>query len=234
LPYENATQFIYSFHRLFEIAPVEIQLGILKGLPGTLLFLQSKALDMHFDSKPPYTIQHTPWMSESDLQRMEWAALGVEKTYNRPIGKTLSTIVYQQNKNVFDYFCDVGTMISRLKHPYQLSDVVQIMISSSEAMLSYETSIAAIGSDMGRWHKSKPKGLPYVEHDKEQLQRMMLDIESRSNHHQDQWRSNSWVYPAIVNEEVGYQWIVYPLATRYYYDKGANYVNEETHFTSNK
>lgn len=234
LPYEDADEFIHSFHRLFEIAPVEIQLGILKGLPGTLLFEQSQSLGMIFDSIPPYTIIENPWMSKSDLLSMEWAALGVEKTYNRPIGKTLAKLIYQKTASVFNYFKQVGYNMSQLSHPYQLSDVITIMINEGQEFLPKEMVIAAVATDMGVWNKLKPKGLPYFNHSELLLKKMINNIEVRSKQKQDQWRSNSWVYSAIVNGELGYQWIVYPQGKRYYYDEGAVYVKEETHFISNK
>lgn len=232
LPYENAQQFIDSFHELFVVAPLEIQLGILKGLPGTLLFLQSKALGMHFDPSPPYIILETPWMSHSELKMMELAALGVEKTYNRPLGKILSQTIFKTNHEVFPYFYQVGKLISQLKHPYQLSDIIQCMVIASTPYLSSEVILGAIGTDMGRWSKQKPKGLPFVEHDNHVIQAIIFDIDMRNHNPQSKWKSNYWVYPALVDNQVGYQCIVYPLNKRYYYTKGAQYVAEENHFTS--
>ncbi|NLA78831.1 MAG: hypothetical protein GX845_04700, partial [Erysipelothrix sp.] len=75
--------------------------------------------------------------------------------------------------------------------------------------------------------------LPYCEFNQQDIKSMQDDISQRLSQDPSQWKSNSWVYLAMIDGKMGYQWIVYPQKKRYYYLKGAIYVREADHLVGN-
>ena len=232
LPFESYYHFKQSFMRLYKTQPSEIQLGILKILPGTSLSKQAKALDISYHHSPPYTIVENHWISKVEVKKLQHAALAIDKTYNRPLCKSLYYYMFKQGIDIFEILVAIGNDIESLERPYQLSDVINSVIRQASPKLSSEVVVAAIALDVGKLNRFKPKILPYFDKKSIDLSLMIKDIEARIATKKDQWFSNSWIYPVLNDEQVGYQWIVYPLHKRYYYTKDGEYLHEEDHFTS--
>ncbi|HXA46014.1 MAG TPA: DUF4080 domain-containing protein [Burkholderiaceae bacterium] len=70
LPGEDIASFARGFDRLVELAPHEIQFGILKRLRGTPIIRHTEAFGLVFDPHPPYTILATDRITFSDMQRL--------------------------------------------------------------------------------------------------------------------------------------------------------------------
>jgi anaerobic magnesium-protoporphyrin IX monomethyl ester cyclase len=232
LPFESYHHFKQSFMRLYKTQPSEIQLGILKILPGTALSKQAKALNINYQQSPPYTIIHNQWISKEEVDKLQHASLAVDKTYNRPLCKSLYYVMFKQNIDLFELLVAIGNDIETLHHPYQLSDVIDIVIHHASTVLSRDMVVAAIAFDVGKSNRFKPKILPYFDKKSIDLSPMITDIEERAALKKDQWFSNSWIYPVLVQDDIGFQWIVYPLHKRYYYTKDGEYLHEEDHFVS--
>jgi len=70
LPGEDIASFARGFDRLVELAPHEIQFGILKRLRGTPIIRHTENFGLVFDPHPPYTILATDRIEFSDMQRL--------------------------------------------------------------------------------------------------------------------------------------------------------------------
>jgi len=68
LPGENLHSFAQGFDRLLDIAPHEIQLGILKRLRGSPIARHTSVHGMVYDPHPPYTVQRTAVVDADTLQ----------------------------------------------------------------------------------------------------------------------------------------------------------------------
>ncbi|MFA6769955.1 MAG: DUF4080 domain-containing protein, partial [Bacteroidales bacterium] len=68
LPYYSYKQLIEDLKILLEISPDEIQLELLKLLPGTKLREQAHSTGLKFSPLPPYEILETPWISYKELE----------------------------------------------------------------------------------------------------------------------------------------------------------------------
>jgi radical SAM superfamily enzyme YgiQ (UPF0313 family) len=66
------------------VAPFEIQLGILKGLPGTPLRELDEKFGMIYSSEPPYEVIETAALGKADLDRLRNFARFWELIVNRP------------------------------------------------------------------------------------------------------------------------------------------------------
>lgn len=80
LPGETLPSFIAGFKALFHAGPAEIQLGILKHLPGTDLHREP---GMHFNPKPPYEVIESDAMSAPELDQIHRFASHWERVVNR-------------------------------------------------------------------------------------------------------------------------------------------------------
>ncbi len=69
LPGETPEGFAHGFDRLAALRPHEIQVGILKKLPGTALARHDDEFDMQYNPQPPYEIRSTRDWPAEHLQR---------------------------------------------------------------------------------------------------------------------------------------------------------------------
>lgn len=68
--------------RLARIKPDEIQLELLKLLPGTLLHKNAEAYGLVYNSTPPYEVLETPCMNFADLNEVRLLSRGIDAFYN--------------------------------------------------------------------------------------------------------------------------------------------------------
>jgi len=78
-------------------ARVEIQLGILKQLPGAPISRHNETFGMRYNCKPPYNIEETSSLSVDDLQRIKNFAAFWERLVNRGL-------LFLENGFVFEKF----------------------------------------------------------------------------------------------------------------------------------
>lgn len=83
LPGEDLASFAAGFDRLWEMQPGEIQLGVLKALPGTTLHRHDAEYGMVYSPDPPYEILETGVISRELMNDLKAAAKFWELVVNR-------------------------------------------------------------------------------------------------------------------------------------------------------
>ena len=83
LPGEDLESFAQGFDRLWTLGPQEVQLGILKALPGTTLHRHDPEFGMVYNAEPPYEILETKAISRKAMDRLKRAAKFWELVVNR-------------------------------------------------------------------------------------------------------------------------------------------------------
>ena len=83
-------------------SPFEIQIGILKLLPGALISHHNETFAMKYNQKPPYEIEETSAMSADDLKRIKNFARFWELIVNRGL------INLSGSKMIFDSFMELS------------------------------------------------------------------------------------------------------------------------------
>jgi len=122
LPGEDLESFGAGFDRLWRVlsgssGPVpgnsfEIQLGILKCLPGTSITLHREVFPgMKYSPMPPYEIIETDALSERDLNRIKNFARFWELLINRNPFPDLSARLAPPGENVFKRFMNLSQKI---------------------------------------------------------------------------------------------------------------------------
>lgn len=81
LPEETFESFAAGFDRLYRYAPGEVQIGILKRLPGAPISIHDGTI--RYNSAPPYDVVETDWTSESNIARLKRFAKYWELVVNR-------------------------------------------------------------------------------------------------------------------------------------------------------
>ena len=114
LPGEGLTSFAVGFDRLWQVlsgvspgakgSPFEIQLGILKCLPGTPIARHNETYQMKYSSKPPYEVIETGALSAAELDSIKNFARFWEVIVNRNPFPDLVQSLLPPGKPAFDKF----------------------------------------------------------------------------------------------------------------------------------
>jgi radical SAM superfamily enzyme YgiQ (UPF0313 family) len=83
LPGEDIRSFAEGFDRLWQVRPTEIQLGILKCLPGTPITRYNETYKMRYALEPPYEVLETAALAPEDLGQLQNFARFWELIVNR-------------------------------------------------------------------------------------------------------------------------------------------------------
>ncbi len=83
LPGEDVESFAKGFDRLWQLSPQEIQLGVLKALPGTTLHRHDEQWGMQYNPEAPYEILQTAHIPRQQMDALKLAAKYWELIVNR-------------------------------------------------------------------------------------------------------------------------------------------------------
>jgi radical SAM superfamily enzyme YgiQ (UPF0313 family) len=116
LPGEGLASFKSGFDRLWQVLSkqesedktsgglFEIQLGILKCLPGTPIERHNEAYKMKYSAAPPYEVIETSALSAAELDRIKNFARFWELIVNRASFPALTSVLLPDGKPAFDRF----------------------------------------------------------------------------------------------------------------------------------
>jgi radical SAM superfamily enzyme YgiQ (UPF0313 family) len=109
LPGEDFTSFKNGFDKLMVPSTnFEIQLGILKCLPGTPITRHNEAYEMKYSDAPPYEVIETGALSATELDKIKNFARFWEIIVNRAPFPSLIPVLLPIGKPVFDRFMDLS------------------------------------------------------------------------------------------------------------------------------
>lgn len=108
LPGEDIASFAAGFDRLLATSPAEIQLGILKKLPGTPLARHDGAFCMRYASRPPYEVLSTSTMDVRDIARLKNFARFWELIVNRGHFEDLLPRILPETEGAFARFLSIA------------------------------------------------------------------------------------------------------------------------------
>ncbi|WP_346664404.1 B12-binding domain-containing radical SAM protein [uncultured Merdimonas sp.] len=82
LPFEDLDSFRRSFDQVYEMRPDQLQLGFLKVLKGSYMEEMQKSYGLVCQSRPPYEVLETRWLSYKDVLLLKGVEEMVEVYYN--------------------------------------------------------------------------------------------------------------------------------------------------------
>lgn len=82
LPYEDFASFADSFNQVYRLKPDQLQLGFLKVLAGTRMGERAEEYGICCQSRPPYEVLFTKWISYEEMLQLKSVEEMVEVYYN--------------------------------------------------------------------------------------------------------------------------------------------------------
>lgn len=82
LPFEDYESFGHSFDEVYYMEPEQLQLGFLKVLKGSPMFYLAEKYGVVYQSKPPYEVLYSNWLSYDDVLKLKQIEEMVELYYN--------------------------------------------------------------------------------------------------------------------------------------------------------
>lgn len=82
LPFEDYDSFVVSFDRVYRMKPEQLQLGFLKVLKGSYMYEKAADYGLVYQSRPPYEVLYTKWLSYEEILRLKRVEEMVELYYN--------------------------------------------------------------------------------------------------------------------------------------------------------
>lgn len=82
LPYEDYFSFQKSFNDVYRMKPDQLQLGFLKVLKGSPMQKMAEEYGIVYQSKAPYEVLFTRWISYEEVRRLKMVEEMVERFYN--------------------------------------------------------------------------------------------------------------------------------------------------------
>lgn len=112
LPFENLDSFRRSFNEVYDLRPQQLQLGFLKVLKGSFMEENQKSYGLAYQSRPPYEVLYTKWLSYGDVLKLKGIEEMVEVYYNS--GQFTKTMPVLK-----EGFTDAFTLYMRLAEYYE-------------------------------------------------------------------------------------------------------------------
>jgi radical SAM superfamily enzyme YgiQ (UPF0313 family) len=160
LPGETLKSFENSFNELYECAPHEIQVGILKRLRGTPVIRHENMFQLIFNPSPPYNILTTRDVDFATMQRINrfaryWDMLGNSGRFKH----TLRFLIQDSPFEHFDKLADWLYTTTNQTHKIALKRLFNLMVEACEQVfkLKKEDFIPVIIEDFIR---SGQKAIP--------------------------------------------------------------------------
>ena len=104
LPHETYDIFHASFDEVYALHPEQLQLGFLKVLKGSYMHQQQEEYGLVYQSKPPYEVLYTKWLSYDDVLRLKGIEDMVEVYYNSGQFVTTMKLLEQSYESAFDLY----------------------------------------------------------------------------------------------------------------------------------
>lgn len=118
LPYEDMVKIRKSFDEAFRLRPHMLQMGFLKLLHGAAMREEKEKYPCSYNSKAPYEVISTPWLSENELANLHRLEDSLERIYNS--GRLIRTMDYMleaTQMDAFDFFMYVGKQMDENVYP---------------------------------------------------------------------------------------------------------------------
>ncbi len=109
LPNENLNEFKKSFDEVINLRPLELQLGFLKLLKGTRIYLEASKYNYKWQKKAPFEIIENSVLKAYELEIIRIVENVCEKYYNSHFMDKTIHYLLDQEKSSFDFFYRFGT-----------------------------------------------------------------------------------------------------------------------------
>jgi radical SAM superfamily enzyme YgiQ (UPF0313 family) len=162
LPGEDLSSFAGGFDRLLSLNPQEIQLGILKRLPGAPIARHDADWQMVYSPVPPYEILQNKLMDFATLRSLKRMARYWDLVVNSGRFPNSSQLLWKNQSPFHAFMCFSNWLhekAGKRTHGIALPDLARIVFSylKENQGISEQEAMAALGADFA---KSDDKSMP--------------------------------------------------------------------------
>lgn len=104
LPCETEATFTASLNAAFGMAPHQLQMGLLKVLPGTPISRAAEEFGLIRSATPPYSVLATRWLDHASLCRLYWLGECLEAFYNNRFFRNTLDYIRNKEEEPFGFF----------------------------------------------------------------------------------------------------------------------------------
>lgn len=141
LPGEDLAGFGRSFNALLRWRPAEVQVGILKRLPGVPIARHDQAWGMRYRSEPPYDLLASDCLSETDMTRLRRFARYWDLIWNSGRFPRSAPLLLDRSPSAFDGFLAFSDwLFARIGATHGIS-----LLALVEALFHYLTGPLQMG-----------------------------------------------------------------------------------------
>lgn len=113
LPYEDYASFGRSFDDVFGMEPEQLQMGFLKVLSGSNMYLRRDNYELEYSGRPPYEVLKTRWLSYDEILKLHGIETVVELYYNSHQYDGTIGYLTRMAKSPFHFFESLGEFYER-------------------------------------------------------------------------------------------------------------------------
>ena len=147
LPGEDLVSFAKGFNQLVQLAPHEIQLGILKKLGGTAIARHDGPWQMIYNSDPPYDLLQNKLITFPEMQKLKRFARFWDLFYNRHnFNNAVAKMLGDDPFGNFQAFCQY--LENKSYSPYAISLTNQARVLYQYMRLHFSDAEQLISSDL--------------------------------------------------------------------------------------
>ena len=143
LPEEDFATFGQSFDLAFGLQPHQLQLGFLKFIHGSKL--RQTDWGARFAPDPPYEVLSTPWMTYTELRRLDDCAEAVERIHNSGRFVLAEQLALSTGIRPFDLYLLLGEKMAAKQGRWSLDNLTRMVY---DAFLSLGVAEAALRDAM--------------------------------------------------------------------------------------
>lgn len=160
---------VRDLHALTQLRPAEIQLEILKVLPGTPVAHQAPGYGVKHAPDPPYEVLETPQMSRTEVQTTVLLSQIIDRFFNQPVLRPAVVAAVEQNAQFYLDFLDFLKTRTDPAQPMSLQRRAQLLYDflkdrdpASADLLAHQWLLAGMPPDnaigqVRRWKNGVPE-----------------------------------------------------------------------------
>ncbi len=189
LPYEDYDSFVHSFNDVYAMAPDQLQLGFLKVLKGSPIEQHTAEYGIVYQSKPPYEVLYTKWLSYEELLKLKNIAEMVEIYYNSGQFSHIISVLQQEFISPFhlfaaltDYYNTNGYFISTPSRSYRYQIILEFACSIASDKRELYIELLTFDLYLRENLKSRPNFSPENRTDRQKLNRFYIQEAQAPNY----------------------------------------------------
>lgn len=181
LPHYTYREILNDTMVLIELYPQEIQLEVLKLLPGSELTKNASAFNIKYSPSPPYEALETPWISFNELRLSSALSKILDSYYNNVVWRSCFRSIMVDNRDFLEHFTQ---HYSNNTPENNINNESRGLYIYNYAILNYQNVVINIilcWMENGLSNRTGPGLLSKQWRFGEQLQNPIFDLEDRNS-----------------------------------------------------